>query len=142
MNSPFSNGSGRLGELPAALGLVATADIGEESIAEPWPVGKARFPISFSVCPLTGHVGNESGRFESRKQKAEIEARRRKPPKATARPYTRHILGIDSGLQSPHKAIYYGVQRHLKATPKPPQGYPKAPTRLPQSLPKARARLV
>jgi hypothetical protein len=30
MNSPLSNGSGRLGELPAALGLLATADIGEE----------------------------------------------------------------------------------------------------------------
>src|ERR1017187_7070882 len=31
-----------------------------------------------------------------------------KPPKATAKPYTRHILGIDSGHQS-----------HTKATPKP-----------------------
>jgi hypothetical protein len=37
--------------------LLAAADIGEESIAESWPVGKARFPISFSVCPLTGQVG-------------------------------------------------------------------------------------
>ena len=26
-----------------------------------------------------------------------------KPPKATTRPYTRHILGIDSGVQSHHK---------------------------------------
>jgi hypothetical protein len=49
MNSPLSNGSGRLGELPAALGLLATADIGEESIAESWPVGKAKVPTSFSV---------------------------------------------------------------------------------------------
>src|ERR1035441_2590590 len=32
-----------------------------------------------------------------------------KPPKATSKPYTRHILGIDSGVQS-----------HPKATPKPP----------------------
>jgi hypothetical protein len=46
MNSPLSNGRGRLGELPAALGLLATADIGEESIAESWPVGKATFPTS------------------------------------------------------------------------------------------------
>ena len=30
------------GELPAALGLLATANIGEESIAESWSVGKAR----------------------------------------------------------------------------------------------------
>jgi hypothetical protein len=33
MNSPLSNGSGRLVELPAALGLLATATI-KESIAE------------------------------------------------------------------------------------------------------------
>src|ERR1019366_4692586 len=38
-----------------------------------------------------------------------------KPPKATPKPYSRHILGIDSGVQS-----------HLKATPKPPQGHTKA----------------
>jgi hypothetical protein len=38
-----------------------------------------------------------------------------KPPKATTRPYTRHILGIDSGVQS-----------HLKATPKRHQGATKA----------------
>src|ERR1019366_7320970 len=31
-----------------------------------------------------------------------------KPPKATAKPYSRHILGI-----------YSGVQSHTKATPKP-----------------------
>jgi hypothetical protein len=60
MNSPCSNGSGRLGELPAALGLLATADIGEESIAESRPVGKAKFPTSFSECHLTGQVGKAS----------------------------------------------------------------------------------
>src|ERR1035441_667101 len=38
-----------------------------------------------------------------------------KPPKATTKPYTRHILGIDSGVQS-----------HPKATPRIPQGHPKA----------------
>src|ERR1035437_748766 len=43
---------------------------------------------------------------EGRMQKA-----RAKPPKATSKPYTRHILGIDSGVQS-----------HPKATPKPPPG--------------------
>ena len=42
-------------------------------------------------------------------------AGRAKPPKAISKPYTRHILGIDSGVQS-----------HLKATPKPHQGYLKA----------------
>jgi len=30
MNSPLSNGSGRLGELPAALSLPAPANISEE----------------------------------------------------------------------------------------------------------------
>src|ERR1039457_3879715 len=82
------------------------------------------------MCRLTGQVGNESGRFESRKQKAEIEARRRKPPKATPRPPQGHILGIDSGVQS-----------HPKATPRLPQGYPKATPRLPQGSPKATPRL-
>src|ERR1039457_7296692 len=49
-----------------------------------------------------------------------------KPPKATTKPYTRHILGIDSGVQSHPKAIYCGVQSHPKATPRIPQGHPKA----------------
>ena len=59
------------------------------------------------------------------------------PPKATTRPYTRHILGIDSGVQS-----------HPKATPKPPQSllignrlgtqsHPKATSMRPQSHHKA-----
>ena len=52
-----------------------------------------------------------------------------KPPKATPRPYYRHILGIDSGVQS-----------HPKATTKPPQGYPKAPPRLHQGSTKATPR--
>src|ERR1035441_1907539 len=51
----------------------------------------------------------------------------RKPPKATTRPYTRHILGIDSGVQS-----------HPKATPRPPQGYTKATPRLHQGYPQAK----
>src|ERR1039457_6326340 len=55
------------------------------------------------------------------KQKVEIEARgRAKPPEATAKPYSRHILGICSGAQS-----------HPKATPKPPQSPPKTPPKPP-----------
>ena len=57
MNSPLSNGSGRLGELPAALGLLATANIGEESIAESWPVGKASFLETFAVSRCRSHAG-------------------------------------------------------------------------------------
>src|ERR1035437_8212863 len=89
-----------------------------------------------------------------------------KPPKATqshlkatSKPYSRHILGIDSGVQShpkatskptdsqpigtpkPHqcdpKATPRLHQSHPKATPKPPQGYTKATPRLHQSHPKA-----
>src|ERR1019366_3504840 len=41
-------------------------------------------------------------------------------------PYTRHILGIDSGVQS-----------HPKATPRLPQGYPKAPPKPHQCDPHA-----
>src|ERR1035441_5175527 len=49
-----------------------------------------------------------------------------KPPKATTKPYSRHILGIDSGVQS-----------HPKATLKPPQGATKATPMRPQSHLKA-----
>src|ERR1035437_3304931 len=48
-----------------------------------------------------------------------------KPPqshrKATAKPYCRHILGIDSGVQSHPKATPKPHQSHTKATPKPHQ---------------------
>src|ERR1035441_9724829 len=45
-----------------------------------------------------------------------------KPPKATAKPYSRHILGI-----------YCGVQSHPKATLKPPYSHPKATSKRHQS---------
>ena len=47
-------------------------------------------------------------------------------PHATPKPYSRHILGIDSGVQS-----------HLKATPRLHQGSTKAPPRLHQGSTKA-----
>src|ERR1017187_10220265 len=50
----------------------------------------------------------------------------RKPPKATAKPYSRHILGIYSRVQSHPKATPRPHQSHTKATPKPPQSHPKA----------------
>src|ERR1035438_6418289 len=49
-----------------------------------------------------------------------------KPPKATAKPYSRHILGI-----------YSGVQSHPKATLKPPYSHPTATPRLPPCDPNA-----
>src|ERR1035438_10317208 len=51
---------------------------------------------------------------------------RAKPPQATPKPYTRHILGIDSGVQSHTKATLRLHQGYTKATPRLPQGYPKA----------------
>src|ERR1035441_1486058 len=51
---------------------------------------------------------------------------RPKPPKATAKPYTRHILGIDSG-----------VQRQPIGNPEPPQSHHRATSRLPQGNLKA-----
>src|ERR1039457_5146682 len=42
------------------------------------------------------------------------------------KPYTRHILGIDSGVQSYPKATLKPHQGHTKATPKPHQGHTKA----------------
>ena len=61
-------------------------------------------------------------------------ARTLKPPKATAKPYCRHILSIDSGVQSQPKATPKPPQSHPHATLKPPQshlktnssGYPRA----------------
>src|ERR1035438_5289757 len=49
-----------------------------------------------------------------------------KPPKATTKPYTRHILGIDSGVQS-----------HPKATPRPPQSHILGSTEAPPCDPQA-----
>src|ERR1022692_2386371 len=51
---------------------------------------------------------------------------RAEPPKATAKPYSRHILGIDSGVQSHPKATPKPHQSHTKATPKPHQSHTKA----------------
>src|ERR1035441_8962826 len=51
---------------------------------------------------------------------------RAKPPKATSKPYTRHILGIDSGVQSHTKATSRLHQGSTKATPKPHQSHTKA----------------
>src|ERR1017187_4088287 len=42
-----------------------------------------------------------------------------KPPKATAKPYTRHIRGIDSGLQSHTTATPQPHHSHTTATPQP-----------------------
>src|ERR1035441_2151224 len=62
---------------------------------------------------------------------------RAKPPKATPRPYTRHILGIDSGVQSHTKAIPRLHQGYTKATPRLHQGYTKASPMRPSSHPQA-----
>src|ERR1035441_6123974 len=56
-----------------------------------------------------------------------------KPPKATAKPYSRHILGIYSGVQSHAKATLQPPQGHLKATPKRHQSHTKAPPKPHQS---------
>src|ERR1039458_7447621 len=58
---------------------------------------------------------------------------RAKPPKATPKPYTRHILGIDSGVQSHPKATPRPTDSQPIGTPKPHQSHLKATPRLPQS---------
>src|ERR1035438_3855652 len=58
-----------------------------------------------------------------------------KPPKATAKPCSRHILGIYSGVQSHPKATPKPPQSHPKATPKPPQSHPKATLMRPSNHP-------
>src|ERR1035438_6530225 len=56
---------------------------------------------------------------------------RAKPPQATTKPYTRHILGIDSGVQSPPKATSRLHQSHPKAPPKPGSLGPERHSRWP-----------
>src|ERR1035441_4069420 len=82
------------------------------------------------ISPAEGRRQNAEGRtvgqatqshtlvkVESRKQKVEIGAKYHpKPPKATPRPYCRHILGIDSGVQSHPKATLRLHQGSTKAT--------------------------
>src|ERR1035438_9399368 len=63
-----------------------------------------------------------------------------KPPKATTKPYSRHILGIDSGVQSHTKGTSKPPDSQPIGTPKPHQCDPKATPRLPQSHPKATPR--
>src|ERR1039458_347384 len=56
-----------------------------------------------------------------------------KPPQATTKPYSRHILGIYSGVQSHTKATPKPLQGHTKATSKPHQSHPNATLKPPQS---------
>src|ERR1039457_3084307 len=60
-----------------------------------------------------------------------------KPPKATSKPYTRHLLGIYSGVQSHPKATPRPHQSHTKATPRPHQSHTKATPKPHQSHTKA-----
>src|ERR1035441_3012094 len=53
---------------------------------------------------------------------------------------TRHILGIDSGVQSHTKATPRPHQSHTKATPKPPPSHTKATPRLGESVVRDRIR--
>src|ERR1035438_4649831 len=64
-------------------------------------------------------------------------ARTLKPPKATPKPYYRHILGIDSGVQSHTKATPRPHQGHTKATPRLHQGHTKATPKPPPCDPQA-----
>src|ERR1039458_8484104 len=70
-------------------------------------------------------------------QQGTLAPRTLKPPKATAKPYSRHILGIYSGVQSHPKATLQPPQGHLKATPKPHQSHTKATPKPHQSHTKA-----
>src|ERR1039458_4413710 len=60
-----------------------------------------------------------------------------KPPKATAKPYSRHILGIYSGVQSHPKATSKPTDSQPIGPPKPPQSHPKATPKPHQSHTKA-----
>jgi hypothetical protein len=77
---------------------------------------------------------------KSRKHKVESRNWPSKPPKATLKPYSRHILGIDSGVQSHPKATPRLHQGSTKATLQPPQSHPKATLMRPSSHLQARCK--
>src|ERR1039458_9180021 len=60
-----------------------------------------------------------------------------KPPKATAKPYTRHRLRTTKPHQGHTKATPKPHQSHTKATPRPHQGHTKATPKPHQSHTKA-----
>src|ERR1035441_5413368 len=68
-------------------------------------------------------------------------ASQRKPPKATTKPYTRHILSIDSGVQRHLKATLKPSSCDPKATPRLHQGSTKAPPRPPKPGPKPKSEI-
>jgi hypothetical protein len=88
-------------------------DIGFMKLAEPvaWRVEPRVFvALAFDGTRLApawplGAWENAEGRWQRAERPGKASQSHHK---ATTKPYTRHILGIDSG-----------VQRHLKATPKP-----------------------
>jgi hypothetical protein len=65
-----------------------------------------------------------------------------KPLQATPKLYNRHILGIDSGVQSHPKATPRLHQSHPKAPPRLHQGHTKATPKPPQSHPQATPKLL
>src|ERR1019366_7030464 len=84
-------------------------------------------PLSRGFLPAHKESRQECPRFRS-SAAGDVKAAQShlKPPKATAKPYSRHILGIDSGVQSHTKATPRLHQGYTKATPRLHQGYPTA----------------
>src|ERR1035438_8145253 len=78
-------------------------------------------PLAVRPLPSSEQVGSprangQNGQYADEPKFSLLKKRLGKPaPTPGTKPYTRHILGIDSGLQS-----------HPKATTKPPQGSTKA----------------
>src|ERR1039457_3436273 len=70
--------------------------------------------------------GEVAGNIAHCPRQGTLAQRTLKPPKATAKPYSRHILGIYSGVQSHPTATLQPPQGHLKATPKRHQSHTKA----------------
>src|ERR1035438_1238604 len=99
------------------------------------PEGPTPKPISTRCEPgrfAVRNIGHRTSSVQHPISKGEA-----KPPQATPKPYTRHILGIDSGVQSHPKATPRPTDSQPIGTPKPHQSHTKATPRLPQSHPKA-----
>ena len=117
------------------IGLAAKEDSG-------WRIEDGKNRLGAGCCARTRNLARSARVFDSAHRPQAGGERRGKRPdkatpshlKATPKPYSRHILGIDSGVQSHPKATPRPHQSLLIGTALRPQSHPKA-TLKPLSLP-------